>query len=151
MSKLKLVYNNLQYKKVFRVGKSLFKCTVKDNPNFLFGFCGLKLSESGYLSFKELETIRRVISRYSKRKCKVWFRVSSSVPITVKPKSSRMGKGVGKFSHSLFFFKQGRILLELSYVNFKLASSLLIFSSKKLSLKTSMIFRIKNNNISKYV
>jgi ribosomal protein L16/L10AE len=71
MSKFNITGSNLRYKKVFRAGKSLFRNTLSNNKIFSFGFCGLRLIDSGSLTYRELEAIRRVISRYSKRRCKV--------------------------------------------------------------------------------
>jgi|688.fasta_scaffold2465228_1 large subunit ribosomal protein L16 len=63
--------------------------------NIQFGFYGIKSLESGILLTQEVETIRRIIARITKRTCKIVIRVFFSQPITKKPLKSRMGKGVG--------------------------------------------------------
>ena len=81
------------YKKKHKIKKiSLVKNYA---GNIQFGFYGIKSLESGILLTQEVETIRRTISRITKRDCKVLIRVFFSHPITKKPLKSRMGKGVG--------------------------------------------------------
>ena len=135
---------NLRFNKVFNFSGTIYRNKENYNINLKFGYYGLKLIESGSLVFNELESVRRVVSRISKRKCKIWFRVFPCVPITVKSKASRMGKGVGKFSHLVFFSNSGRIIFEISYVNYKLAVLLLLAASKKLSLASSIVFRFND-------
>jgi len=60
-----------------------------------FGVYGIKVLESGILLTEEVETIRRVVSRITKRLSKFIIRVFFFQPITKKPLKSRMGKGVG--------------------------------------------------------
>lgn len=140
-----VVRNNIKYKKIFRKKNYLFRNTEykEKSSSLIYGFYGLCLKESGTLTFKQLESARRVISRYSRRKCKVWFRVFPDRPVTSKSKASRMGKGVGKIDYWVFDAKSGRIVLEISFVNYKLAKKLLLAASKKLPLKSLFVFRIK--------
>ena len=156
MNKLLKKNLNLKFNKVFSLSAGIYR-TKSNTFNILlkYGSYGLKLNDSGSITFNELESIRRVVSRFSRRKSKLWFRVYPCMPITVKSKSSRMGKGVGKFSYLVFFAKSGRIVFEISYINYKLAVLLLLAASKKLSLSTSMVFRfndyIFNQQVNKYV
>jgi len=62
--------------------------------NIKFGVYGIKVLESGILLTEEVETIRRVVSRITKRLSKFIIRVFFFQPITKKPLKSRMGKGV---------------------------------------------------------
>jgi large subunit ribosomal protein L16 len=81
------------YKKKHKIKKiSLVKNYA---GNIQFGFYGIKSLESGILLTQEVETIRRTISKITKRAGKVLIRVFFSQPITKKPLKSRMGKGVG--------------------------------------------------------
>jgi large subunit ribosomal protein L16 len=60
-----------------------------------FGFCGLKALNYGYLNGKQLEIVRRVIARITKRVGKIIIRIFFFQSITKKPLLSRMGKGAG--------------------------------------------------------
>ena len=145
MNKLFKKNLNLRFNKVFSPSAGIYrnKCNTC-NFNLKYGSYGLKLNDAGSITFNELESIRRVVSRFSRRKCQLWFRVLPCTPITVKSKASRMGKGVGKFSYLVFFSYSGRIILEISYINYKLAVLLLLAASKKLSLSTSIVFRFND-------
>jgi len=60
-----------------------------------FGLYGIKAIESGILLTQEIEAIRRIVSRITKRTGKLFIRIFFCQPITKKPLKSRMGKGVG--------------------------------------------------------
>jgi large subunit ribosomal protein L16 len=60
-----------------------------------FGVYGIKTMESSIFLSQELEVVRRMISRITKRFSKVLIRVFFCQPVTKKPLKSRMGKGVG--------------------------------------------------------
>lgn len=145
------VRKNVKYKKVHKnCGGLKVSYKLKSN-SLLYGFYGLQLKKSGFLTFKQLESARRCITRATKRKCKIWFRVFPDRPCTFKSKGSRMGKGVGKLGFWVFDAKSGCIVLEISYVNMKLAKKALISASKKISISTNILVKVrKNNNIFKY-
>lgn len=67
------IRNNIKYKKIFKKKGRLFRNVEYKQPSnsLVYGFFGLRLKESGTLTFKQLESARRVISKYSYRKCKV--------------------------------------------------------------------------------
>jgi len=56
-----------------------------------FGEFGLKSSEWGALTARQIEAARRVITRYVKRGGKMWIRVFPDVPVTRKPPGSPHG------------------------------------------------------------
>jgi len=60
-----------------------------------FGVFGLKTKTSGILTIKQLETVRRLISRKTKKLSKFFIRVFFQHPIRKKSLLSRMGKGIG--------------------------------------------------------
>lgn len=60
-----------------------------------FGFYGIFAVESAILLNYQLETVRRIISRVTKRIGKVFLRIKFVQPMTQKPLKSRMGKGIG--------------------------------------------------------
>lgn len=142
------IRKNIKYKKVFKRRGRLYKnISWKKKVSYLkYGFFGLKVMESGNLTFKQLESARRCISRATKRKCKVWFRVFPDRPSTFKSKGSRMGKGVGKIGNWFFDAKAGCILLEISYIDSLLAKKALLSASKKLPLSTLILSRVKSKD-----
>ncbi|MGI9320705.1 MAG: 50S ribosomal protein L16, partial [Thiogranum sp.] len=60
-----------------------------------FGEYGLKSTDRGRMTARQIEAARRTITRYVKRGGKLWIRVFPDVPITKKPIEVRQGKGKG--------------------------------------------------------
>jgi large subunit ribosomal protein L16 len=60
-----------------------------------FGEFGLKATERGRLTARQIEAARRAMTRYIKRGGKIWIRVFPDKPITKKPLEVRQGKGKG--------------------------------------------------------
>jgi large subunit ribosomal protein L16 len=83
-----------KYKKRHKI-----KNTLKIEKNNLRlikkGSYGLKVLEFGIITKKQLETIRRLISRLTNRTGKISINICFSQPLTKKPLLSRMGKGAG--------------------------------------------------------
>ena len=125
-----------KYKKTQK-GK-LQKNSYKSNK-LDFGTIGLKASESGLLTAKQLEAARQAIVRKMKRKGKLWIKVFPSIPITKKPAEVRMGKGKGSLSHWACKVKSGNIIFELCGVNSNTAIKAFRTGSAKLPVKTKII------------
>ena len=60
-----------------------------------FGEFGLKATQTGQITARQIEAGRRSISRHVKRGGKMWIRVFPDKPITKKPIEVRMGSGKG--------------------------------------------------------
>jgi large subunit ribosomal protein L16 len=82
------VYKKL-HKKNKKKGFNSFLDIIK------FGFYGIQILQSGILVNEQIEIIRRLISRITKRLGFIFIRIFFHHPITKKPLKSRMGKGVG--------------------------------------------------------
>ena len=50
-----------------------------------FGEFGLKATEPGWITSRQIESARIAITRHVKRGCKVWIRIFPDKPITKKP------------------------------------------------------------------
>lgn len=84
------IQNSYSFKKIY---KKKIK-NVKFN-SIKVGIIAIRALESGRLTPKQLESIRRIVVRLTKRAGKFWLRVFVDQPIFKKSKSSRMGKGAG--------------------------------------------------------
>mmetsp|Transcript_196 Transcript_196/g.471 ORF Transcript_196/g.471 Transcript_196/m.471 type:complete len:135 (+) Transcript_196:2038-2442(+) len=104
-----------------------------------FGTIGLKATESGFLSAKQLEAARQAIVRKTQRKGKLWIRVFPHIPITKKSSEARMGKGKGSVSHWSAKVKGGTMLFELCGINYKTALSAFKTGGAKLCIKTKVV------------
>jgi large subunit ribosomal protein L16 len=82
------------YKKKFKK-KKIIKITTKFLGLIQFGYYGIKSMSSGILNHKQVENIRRIYVKVSKKIGKLFIRIFFQHPLTTKPLLSRMGKGVG--------------------------------------------------------
>ena len=60
-----------------------------------FGEFGLKATERGRLTARQIEAARRAMTRHIKRGGRVWIRIFPDKPISQKPAEVRMGNGKG--------------------------------------------------------
>lgn len=103
------------------------------------GKYALKSLEGGQVSARQIEALRRVITRKTKRTGKVWIRIFPNVPVTSKPTEVRMGKGKGSVTKWVAVVKPGTILYELGGVRENLAKDALISAGKKLGIRSTFV------------
>jgi large subunit ribosomal protein L16 len=100
-----------------------------------FGDYGLKAQESIWLSSRQLEAGRRVITRYVKKGGRIWIRVFPHKPVTSKSGEVPMGKGKGAVDHHVVVVKPGMMLFEMGGVTEAVAKEALIAAAHKLPIK----------------
>ena len=106
-----------------------------------FGEYGLKTTDRGQLTAREVEAARRAMTRYVKRGGNIWIRVFPDKPITKKPLEVRQGKGKGNVEYWVAQVQPGRMLYEIAGVTEEVAREAFALSSAKLSVKTSFTKR----------
>jgi large subunit ribosomal protein L16 len=106
-----------------------------------FGDYGLKATECGWISAREIEAGRIAITRFIKRSGRIWIRMFPDKPITKKPQETRMGKGKGAPEAWVAVVRPGRILYEMEGVSEEAAREALRLAAHKLSVKTRFVTR----------
>ena len=106
-----------------------------------FGEYGLKATEPGWVSNRQIEAARIAITRHVKRGCKVWIRIFPDKPLTKKPAETRMGKGKGTPESWVAVVRPGRILYEMSGVDEELAREAMRLAAHKLPVKAKFVKR----------
>lgn len=106
-----------------------------------FGEYGLKATERGRLTSRQIESARRAMTRHIKRGGKIWIRVFPDKPITSKPLEVRMGKGKGSVEYWVAQIQPGRVLYEVQGVNELLAREAFSLAAAKLPFKTQFVTR----------
>ncbi len=106
-----------------------------------FGKYGLKATEPGWITSRQIEAARVAITRHVKRGSKLWIRIFPDKPITKKPAETRMGKGKGNLEYWVAVVKPGRILYEMSGVPEDVAREALRLASHKLPVATKFVKR----------
>ncbi len=113
----------------------------KGGTNIDFGQFGLKATEDGWVTARQIEAARIAMTRKIKRGGKIWIRVFPDKPITKKPAEVRMGKGKGAPEMWVAVVKPGRIMFELEGVPEELAREAIRLASHKLPIKTKFVKR----------
>ncbi len=106
-----------------------------------FGEFGLKVTERGRITARQIEAARRTISRAIKRGGKVWIRVFPDKPITQKPLEVRQGKGKGNVEYWVALVQPGKVLIEVEGIPEELAREAFLLAAAKLPLKTIFVKR----------
>jgi large subunit ribosomal protein L16 len=128
-----------KYRKAF---KGRIHGAAKGGFNLDFGSYGLKAMEPDRLTARQIEAVRRAITRHMKRAGRVWIRVFPDVPVSKKPAEVRMGSGKGAPEFWAARVKPGRVLFELDGVPVQVAREALELAAAKLPIKTRFVARI---------
>lgn len=106
-----------------------------------FGEYGLQSLERCWLDTKQIEAARVAITRYMKRRGKVWIRVFPDKSYTKKPLETRMGKGKGPVETWVAVIRPANVLFEVDGVTEAVARESMRLAADKLPIKTKFISR----------
>ena len=107
-----------------------------------FGAFGMKASEPGRITARQIEAARRAITRHIRRVGRVWIRVFPDVPVSSKPAEVRMGSGKGSPEFWIARVKPGRIMFELDGVTVDVAREAFELAGAKLPIATRFGARV---------
>ena len=133
-----LMPKKTKYRKQMR---GRMKGNAQTGNKISFGTFALQASDRGYITTRQIEAARRVITRTLKRGGKTWIRIFPDKPITKRPAETRMGKGKGAVDTWVAKIIPGRVLYEIDGVPEEIANDALRLASYKLSIKTKIIKR----------
>ena len=105
-----LMPKRVKYRKQFR-GRMRGK--AKGATSLQNGEFGMQALEPGWITSRQIETVRRVVVRHMKRRGKVWIRIFPDKPVTKKPVEVRMGKGKGNPEYWVAVVRPGMVLFEV--------------------------------------
>jgi large subunit ribosomal protein L16 len=127
-----------KFRKMFK-GKN--RGLAQSGNKVSFGEFGLKATERGRVSARQIEAARRAMTRKVKRGGKIWIRVFPDVPISSKPLEVRMGKGKGNVDYWVAKVQPGSVLYEMEGVSEELAREAFRLAATKLPIKTTFVTR----------
>ncbi len=107
-----------------------------------FGEFGLKATERGRLTARQIEAARRAMTRHIKRGGRVFIRIFPDKPISHKPAEVRMGGGKGNPEYFVAEIRPGNVLYEMDGVDESTARQAFALAAAKLPLKTTFVFRL---------
>lgn len=106
-----------------------------------FGEFGLKATERGRITARQIEAARRAISRHVKRGGRIFIRVFPDKPISNKPAEVRMGNGKGNVEYYVAEIQPGKVLYEMDGVSEELAREAFRLAAAKLPLPCVFVTR----------
>jgi len=106
-----------------------------------FGEYGLQAMERCWLDTKQIEAARVAVTRFMKRRGKVWIRIFPQKSFTKKPLETRMGKGKGPLESWVAVIRPANVLFEVDGVTEAVARESLRLAATKLPIRTKFISR----------
>ncbi len=125
-----------------RVHRGRRKGEAHRGTTVAFGEYGLVATENAWVSSNQIESARRVVTRYTRRGGKYWIRVFPDKSVTKKPAETRMGSGKGAPDHWVAVVLRGRMLMEIGGVREDQAKEALTIAGHKFPMGTKIITRI---------
>ena len=109
------------------------------NNTLVHGSYGIQALEPVGLTSRQIEAVRRTISRYTKRSGQIWIKVFPDKSVTARAEESRMGSGKGAVDYWVVVIKPGNILIEIEGVPNDVALQALRVACHKLPIKTRIL------------
>ncbi len=106
-----------------------------------FGEFGLQSLEPCWITSRQIESGRRVLTRYVKRGGKLWIRIFPDKAVTMRPAGSRMGSGKGAPDYWVAVVHPGKIIYEMKGISEAMARQALRIAAYKLPVKTKFILK----------
>src|SRR3989338_1337926 len=104
-----------------------------------FGDYGLKSLEACWVSSRQIEAARKVLSKYITKGGKIWIRIFPDKSVMVKGGEIPMGKGKGAVDHYVAVVKPGMIMFEMAGVGEAEAKEAMKMAEYKLPVKCKFI------------
>ncbi len=129
----KTKYRKAQKGRRRQTGKASRKVEVS------FGSFGLKSLERRWVTARQIEAARRVMTKHIKRGGKIWIRIFPDKPVTAKSGEVPMGKGKGSVDHYVAVVKPGMVMFEMEGVSREVAREAMRLAAYKLPVKCKFV------------
>jgi large subunit ribosomal protein L16 len=104
-----------------------------------FGSYGLKATTEHWVTARQIEAARRVMTKYVKKGGKIWIRIFPDKPVTNHGGELPMGKGKGSVDHYVAIVKPGTVMFEMDGLDEATAHEAMILAGHKLPLKCAFV------------
>lgn len=111
----------------------------KAGTTVAFGEYGLQALEGAWITTRQIESARIVLSRYTKRAGQVWIRIFPHLAKTKKPAEVRMGSGKGSPEDWVAVVREGCVMFEIGGVSAEAAMEALRLAAYKLPIKCKVV------------
>lgn len=133
-----LIPARVKYRKMHRGSR---RGIASRGNSVAFGEYGLQALERCWMDTKQIEAARVAITRYMKRRGKVWIRIFPDKSYTKKPLEVRMGTGKGGVESWVAVVRPANVLFEVDGVSETIAREAMRLAASKLPIHTKFISR----------
>ena len=105
----------------------------------VFGEFGLQAVTGAWITNRQIEAARIVLSRYTKKEGKVYIRIFPHLAKTKKPAEVRMGSGKGSPESWVAVVKTNRVMFEMGGIPEEVAREALRLASYKLPCRCRVV------------
>nr|ALO63372.1 ribosomal protein L16 [Carteria sp. SAG 8-5] len=106
-----------------------------------FGDFALQILEPCWITSRQIEAGRRVLTRYVRRGGKLWIRLFPDKPVTMRPAGTRMGSGKGFPEYWVAVVHPGKIIYEIKGVSEIIAKQAMRIAAYKMPVKTKFLIK----------
>ncbi len=104
-----------------------------------FGSYGLKATTEHWVTARQIESARRVMTKYVKKGGKIWIRIFPDKPVTAHGGELPMGKGKGSVDYYVAIVKPGAVMFEMDGIDETTARQAMLLAAHKLPLKCAFV------------
>ena len=104
-----------------------------------FGSYGLKATTECWVTSRQIEAARRVMTKYVKKGGKIWIRIFPDKPVTSHGGELPMGKGKGSVDYYVAIVKPGTVMFEMDGIEAAVAQEAMLLAAHKLPLKCAFV------------
>lgn len=133
-----LLPNKVKHRKWHKLRKRNKGVASRTNT-VAFGEYGLCSQGHTWVTSRQIEAARKVLTRYVRRSGKLWIRIFPDRPVTKKGSEVPMGKGKGTPDRYVITVKPGTILFELGGIPEEQAREAMIKAGHKLPTKVKFV------------
>ncbi|MFH1030890.1 MAG: 50S ribosomal protein L16 [bacterium] len=123
-----------KHRKSFK-GRRSGKGVATKRIDINFGSVAMKAMSEGWVTSRQIEAARRVITKSIQKGGKIWIRIFPDKPVTKKGGEIGMGGGKGSVDHYVAIVKPGMIIFELEGVAHDKAKEAIKAAGHKLPIK----------------
>lgn len=105
----------------------------------VFGEFGLQALEPCWITSRQIEAGRRVLTRYVRRGGKLWIRIFPDKAVTMRPAGTRMGSGKGAPDYWVAVVHPGKVLYEIKGISEEMARQALRIAAYKMPIQTKFL------------
>jgi large subunit ribosomal protein L16 len=114
---------------------------ISNDTKVSFGEYGVIAEEPTFLTDRQIETVRVLLSRSMPKTGKYWIRVFPDMSYTKRPLETRMGKGKSDVDHWEAPTRRGKILFEWIGVDENFSKVIAKKISAKIGIKIKLVKR----------